>query len=118
MEAALLFEAGESPAAVARKMGVSRVSAGRWRARWHGVGLRARKGSGRPCRLNGEQLRSLYALWETRDKWTTATFAEAIYAAVGVKYDRDHVGRMIIRLGLRPARARKVGQMALVEDVA
>ena len=89
----------------------------RWaRALRAGGTLESRKATGRPCRLSGEQLRGLYSLWETRARWTTASFAEAIRLAVGVKYDPDHVGRLIVRLGLRPARVGRVGQMELAES--
>jgi hypothetical protein len=36
------------------------------------------------------------------DRWTTARFAEAIFRRFGVRYDPDHTGRIIHRLGLRP----------------
>jgi len=35
------------------------------------------------------------------DRWTTARFAEVIHARFGVKYDSDHMGRIIHKLGLR-----------------
>jgi hypothetical protein len=35
------------------------------------------------------------------DRWTTARLAEAIYNRFGVRYDPDHVGRLMHRLGLR-----------------
>jgi transposase len=35
------------------------------------------------------------------DRWTTARFADAIFARFGIKYDPDHVGRIMHRLGLR-----------------
>jgi transposase len=35
------------------------------------------------------------------DRWTTQRFAEAIYARFGIRYDPDHVGRIMHRLGLR-----------------
>jgi transposase len=42
------------------------------------------------------------------DRWTTARFAEAIFARFAVKYDPDHVGRIMHRLGLRErTRARR-----------
>ncbi len=36
------------------------------------------------------------------DRWTTARFAEVIHFRFGVKYDSDHMGRIIHKLGLRP----------------
>ena len=38
------------------------------------------------------------------DRWTTARFAEAIYGRFGVRYDPDHAGRIMHRLGLRERR--------------
>ena len=44
------------------------------------------------------------------DTWTTARFADAIFARFGVRYDPDHVGRIMHRLGLRErSRTRKQG---------
>lgn len=115
LEAALLFEAGETPAAVARKCEVSRTSASRWKALLDaGTSYRSRKAPGRPCRLSGEQLLSVHALWETRARWTCETFAEAIRVALGVKYDPDHVGRLMLRLGLREKRGYRRLRLALV----
>jgi len=34
------------------------------------------------------------------DRWTTARFAEAIFMRFSVRYDSDHVGRIMHRLGL------------------
>jgi transposase len=38
------------------------------------------------------------------DRWTTMLFAQAIQARFGVRYDPDHVGRIMHRLGLRERR--------------
>jgi len=35
------------------------------------------------------------------DRWTTARLAHAIDARFGIRYDPDHVGRLMHRLGLR-----------------
>jgi hypothetical protein len=35
------------------------------------------------------------------EMWTTGRFADAIFARFGVRYDPDHVGRIMHRLGLR-----------------
>ena len=35
------------------------------------------------------------------DRWTTGRLAQAIQARFGVRYDPDHVGRIMHRLGLR-----------------
>jgi hypothetical protein len=38
------------------------------------------------------------------DRWTTGRMADAIAERFGVRYDPDHVGRLMHRLGLRPRR--------------
>jgi len=71
--------------------------------------LRKRRAPGRPSRLNATQLTDIAEVYRAgalavgfdRDRWTTARFAEAIFARFGVRYDPDHVGRIMHRLGLR-----------------
>jgi transposase len=41
------------------------------------------------------------------DRWTTARFADAIFVRFGVRYDPDHVGRIMHRLGLRERNRQK-----------
>jgi transposase len=97
---------------VARKFGVSRTTASRWSRALSGKGLEAlrkRRAPGRPNRLNPEQLRGVAEIYRIgsraagfdTDRWTTARFAEAIFARFGVRYDPDHAGRIMHRLGLR-----------------
>jgi transposase len=48
------------------------------------------------------------------ERWTTARFAEAIFAKFSVRYDPDHAGRIMHRLGLREkTRNRSRAQEAL-----
>ena len=116
LEAAEDLQKGLSQSQVARKFGVSRTTASRWCRALNGKGvegLRKRRAPGRPSRLNAEQLRAVAEIYQagprtagfTTDLWTTARFAEAIFARFGVRYDPDHVGRIMHRLGLR-ARSR------------
>jgi len=72
-----------------------------------GQTLQRRMSPGRPSKLSHEQFELLPSLWSSRAKWTMAQFAQAIYEATGVRYDSDHVGRLIIRLGLRVKRFRR-----------
>ncbi len=103
---------------VARKFGVSRTTASRWHRALNRNGieaLRKRRAPGRPSRLTPEQLQGTAGLYRLgpraagfdSDRWTTMRFAEAIHAHFGVRYDPDHVGRIIHRLGLRERIHRK-----------
>jgi transposase len=103
---------------VARKYGVSRTTASRWHSAIDGRGveaLRKRRAPGRPSRLTPEQLKLAVLLYQAgpraagyaSDRWTTARFAGAILGAFNVRYDPDHAGRIMHRLGLRPPRQRK-----------
>ena len=40
----------------------------------------------------------------SRDRWTTGRLAEAIERKLGIRYDRDHVGRLMHKFGLRTRR--------------
>jgi transposase len=111
------LDGGLTQAEVARKFGVSRTTASRWRRALSGRGveaLRKRRASGRPSRLTTDQLQAVSEMFLAgpeasgiqASRWTTARFAEAVYQKFGVRYDPDHAGRIIHRLGL-PTRARK-----------
>ncbi len=110
--AAQELQAGLTQSQVARKFGVSRTTASRWARALSGKGvesLRKRRAPGRPSRLKGEQFQLVSEMYREgpraagfeSDRWTTARFAEAIYRRFEVRYDPDHVGRIIHRLGLR-----------------
>ena len=106
------LETGLSQSQVARKFGVSRTTASRWNRALRGKGvesLRKRRAPGRPSRLTSEQLQGVSEVYLAgpraagfdSDRWTTMRFAEAIFARFGVRYDPDHVGRIMHKLGLR-----------------
>ena len=106
------LQRGLSQSQVARKFGVSRTTASRWHRSLSGKGmeaLRKRRAPGRPSRLTAAQLNDAAAVYREgaraagfdSDKWTTARYADAIFARFGVRYDPDHVGRIMHRLGLR-----------------
>jgi len=106
------LQGGLTQSQVARKFGVSRTTASRWSRSLSGKGLeslRKRRAPGRPSRLNTEQLRGVAEVYRAgprtagfdSDRWTTARFADAIFVRFGVRYDPDHVGRIMHRLGLR-----------------
>jgi transposase len=123
LEAAKDLQNGLSQSRVARKFGVSRTTASRWFRALSEKGvesLRKRRATGRPCRLTGEQLSRIPEMFYQGavlhgfpdNKWTTARLAQAIEARFGIKYDHDHVGRLMHKLGLRPADARRRSQGA------
>jgi transposase len=114
------LQTGLSQSQVARKFGVSRTTASRWNRSLSGKGMEAlkkRRAPGRPSRLNSDQLSALRELYQAgprvagfdSDRWTTAKFAESILAKFAIRYDPDHAGRIMHRLGLRERRkVRKV----------
>jgi len=106
---------GLSQSKVARKYGVSRTTASRWCRALSGRGveaLRKRRAPGRPSRLNKVQLAEVAELYRggpraagfDTDRWTTTRFADAIWTRFAIRYDPDHVGRIMHRLGLRERR--------------
>jgi transposase len=103
---------GVNPSRVAESLGVSRTTAYRWRTqvRQH-ADMHAHKATGRPLRMTREQQEIVIDLYWTlrkarkRAPITTAGFAAAVEALIGVRYHRDHMGRIMHRLGL-PVKAR------------
>jgi transposase len=104
---------GLTQSQIARKFGVSRTTASRWHGALHRKGLESlhkRRATGRPSRLNLDQQQGVAQLFRagaraagfTDDRWTTARFASAIHKVYGIRYDPDHVGRIMHQLGLRP----------------
>ena len=121
--AAQELQRGLSQSQVARKFGVSRTTASRWCRALNGKGvegLRKRRAPGRPSRLTSDQLRGVAEVYHggprtagfDTDVWTTARFADAIFARFGVRYDPDHVGRIMHRLGLRERSRTRRGSAA------
>jgi transposase len=103
---------GESASAVARSLGVAVQSVQRW-ALWyrlHGdVGLRRRPKTGSRPKLAREKLARLSGLlkqgpmahgFET-PVWTSERIASLIWRRFRVRYSRDHVHRLLPRLGWR-----------------
>jgi putative transposase len=106
------LQRGLTQSQVARKFGVSRTTASRWYRALSGKGmesLRKRRAPGRPSRLTASQLADIAAVYRSgaraagfdSDRWTTARFADTIFVRFAVRYDPDHVGRIMHRLGLR-----------------
>jgi transposase len=105
-----LLDEGGSLNEVARRIGCSASSVMRWRdMRMAGgsKGLRVRSSPGRPLKL-GDKARAVllkvllagaFASGYPTQLWTTARIAEVIRRRFGVRYHRDHVGRLMHRLG-------------------
>lgn len=105
-----LFDKGRSLNEVARIIGCDPSSVMRWRdARAEGgeEALEVRFSPGRPSKLTEGQKRKLekillkgpLAAGYRTDLWTTARIAEVIERAFGVKYHRDHIGRLLHQMG-------------------
>jgi transposase len=106
---------GIKQADIARHYGVSRTTASRWQRSIVVKGveaLRKRRATGRPSRLTADQvdgIRRMYldgalAHGFVSDRWTTGRLAEAIERSFGIRYDQDHVGRLMHKFGLRERR--------------
>jgi transposase len=108
--AARFFDRGFGKSEVARRLGVSAQSAGRWYAAWqaHGTaGLKKAGRAGRKPRLNSAQLHQLeqalcqgpQALGYDTSLWTAARVADLIQQQTGVRYHPDHIYRLLQQLG-------------------
>lgn len=91
-------------------VGCEASSVMRWRnarAKGGDAGLHVRTSPGRPRKLTETQTRRLVkrllkgplANGYRTDLWTTARVAEVIENMFGIRYDPDHVGRLLHRLG-------------------
>jgi transposase len=108
-----LKEQGWSRHDIAEALGVSPVSVSRWFARVRDGGpeaLRAHSGSGRPPKLSSAQRRLIPEfLWHGAEAygfrgevWTCARVAQVIEEEFGVRYHKDHVGRLLQELHWTP----------------
>jgi len=106
---------GVTQSQVARRYGVSRTTASRWHRSIVVKGvdaMRKRRATGRPSRLTADQVDSIRKMYLdgaaaygfSSDRWTTGKLAEAIENKFGIRYDQDHVGRLMHKFGLRERR--------------
>jgi transposase len=108
-----LLKLGLSLNEVGRRIRSSASSVMRWRDAWRRGGAKALKvrfSPGRPWKLCERQRQRLIALllkgaiaygYRT-NLWTTARIAEVIEQKFGVRYHRDHVGRLMHSLKWSP----------------
>ena len=113
-----LLDSGISLHQVAREVGCHASAVMRWRNardRDGEVGLSARPAPGRPPKLSDSQKRRLVRIllqgamdngYHT-ELWTTARIAEVISRTFGVRYHRDHIGRLMRTLGWSCQKPRK-----------
>jgi transposase len=105
-----LFDEGRSLNGVARAIGCAPSSVMRWRdkrRRGGEKGLKVGTSPGRPQKLSAAScrlllrvlLRGAMASGYSTQLWTTARIAEVIRKKCRVEYHRDHVGRLMHRLG-------------------
>lgn len=98
---------------IAEALGVSEDSVGRWLARARVGGpeaLRARPRAGHPPKLSAQQKRLIPEfLWHGAEAygfrgevWTCARIARVIEEEFGVRYHKDHVGRLLHELHWTP----------------
>ncbi len=110
LRAVRLFAQGESQAAVARRLGVSRTTAMRWARSLEEEGpesLRAAGRAGRKPRLSAEQLAEVEAVLlegpvafgYATDFWTLPRVAEVIERTTRTRYHPGHVWRVLRKLG-------------------
>jgi len=128
LQGARLLKEGVSQADVAQQLGVKRQSVHEWAkvmAEQGEKGL-ARVPTGRKPRLNAVQLAQLAEHLQNGPQahgyatalWTTERIAKLIHRLFGVRYHRDHVGRLLGQMGWscqRPtgrARERKEEEIA------
>jgi transposase len=95
------MDAGETPAAAARRFAVGRSTAYRWADAARSEGRRAAKGMGgsRKPRIAGEVEAALLRLLEGANHLTLAECRDRLAEATGVRVHPWTVGRALRRLG-------------------
>lgn len=105
-----LLQQGLSLRAIARRIGCHASSVMRWRDAWLRGGsaaLAARPAPGRPPRLTASQKQQLVDMLSQgaagcgfrAEAWSLQRIARLIERQFGVKYHRNHVGKLLHRLG-------------------
>lgn len=124
-----LFRQGDSLSSIARRLDVSRQAVFVWKRRWQWrgeAGLRRRPRPGRPPKLVRSQLAQLprwlalgaEAHGFSSPLWTTQRVADLIWRRFRVRYDRDHVCRLLHRFGWswqKPARRARERDEAAIQ---
>jgi transposase len=119
--AAELLRERRSSAEIAHVLGVSVSSVKRWRVAWKQGGksaLAAKPHPGSQPRLSLDQKQQLVKLLQrgavaagyANDLWTCRRVAELVLKTFGVKYNPDHLGRILHELGYSPQKPRVVAR--------
>jgi transposase len=98
---------------IGRRLGCHASSVLRWRDAWRSGGagaLKAKPASGRPCRLTLKQKTRMLELMTQgamahgyrTELWTTQRIAALIERHLGVRYHRNHVGKLLHQLSWSP----------------
>jgi transposase len=105
-------EQGESPETVIKALGMNRRTIYKWIARYREGGTEALKATplaGRPLKLNGAKLQSLFRIIVTKNPlqlrfpfalWTREMVQELIETKYGIRLSVVSVGRLLKKLGL------------------
>jgi transposase len=109
LQGARLLKEGVSQAEVARQLDVKRQSVHEWAKIMAAQGEKglARVPTGRKPRLNAVQLAQLAECLQNGPQahgyatalWTTERISKLIHRQFGVRYHRDHVGRLLGQMG-------------------
>jgi transposase len=109
LKGARLLAEGVSQSKVAREMGVARQSVHQWAKVMEAQGEKGlvRVPTGRKPRINSVQLEQLGELLKAGPQahgyatalWTTERIARLIHRQFGVRYHRDHIGRLLGQMG-------------------
>jgi len=109
-----LIRRGEmSHATIARQLGVSRAAVRNWAKQLEAEGLRGlrrRKPSGRPAKLNPEQRRELKRVLKrgalaagfASDRWSLGRVQQLIKQEFGIGYHPKYLNRLLHKLGWSP----------------
>ena len=128
LQGAQLLKEGVSQAEVARQLDVRRQSVHEWAkvmAEQGEKGL-ARVPTGRKPRLNAVQLTQLAEHLQSGPQahgystalWTTERIAKLIHRQFGVRYHRDHVGRLLGQMGWSCQRPTGLARERKEEEIA
>jgi transposase len=97
---------------IAREMGVSGTTVGRWRhALESGSDMRARKGTGRPPKMSANERVTFISLFNDieaeRGRVKNAYFVKCFEDMTGIRFHRDHVYKLFLQFCLIEKKRKK-----------